>query len=70
MKVALDADVQAVLEFMQENVPTSKLLGVASALHAIAPILWGRYESAPIQAIALESNPFSISCERQPIATG
>jgi hypothetical protein len=31
----IDPDVQAVLEFMQENIATDKLLGAASAIHGI-----------------------------------
>jgi hypothetical protein len=41
MDVVLDADIKAVAEFMQGNIPASKLVGVAKHLPALAKLLWG-----------------------------
>jgi hypothetical protein len=41
MDIVLDADIKAVAEFMQGNIPASKLVGVAKHLPALAKLLWG-----------------------------
>lgn len=45
MQVKLDEHVQAVLEFMQRNVPTDRLVSVAREIDAFAPHLWGHYDA-------------------------
>jgi hypothetical protein len=70
MQVEIDEHVKSVLEFMQGNVPTEKLVGVASALAEIGKPLWGRFpqeafvpfnfcesKSGPSQPTASESAP-------------
>ena len=42
MKLEIDDDVRVVAEFMQRNVPAEKLVVVAEAMGAIAPLLWPR----------------------------
>jgi hypothetical protein len=42
-EIQIDPDVKIVLEFMQANVPIRKCVEVASAVNALALILWGRY---------------------------
>ena len=49
----LDEHMKAVLQFMQENVPTSKLIGVADSLPQMARLLWGRYPQEPCHALNL-----------------
>lgn len=44
MRLELDPDVQAVAEFMQASMPASKLVAVAQAMGALAPVLWGKFE--------------------------
>ena len=40
MEFILDEDLKAVLEFMQSQIPASKLLGIADALPQVAKLLW------------------------------
>lgn len=54
MKINLDAHLQAVLEYMQQNVPTGKLVGVAEKLPDMARLLWAdTYPREPFSAIEL-----------------
>jgi hypothetical protein len=46
MKFEVDQDVQAVAEFMQRSIPAARLVGVAAALNALAPLLWGEGQRA------------------------
>jgi hypothetical protein len=48
MQLVADEHVKAVLEFMQENVPASKLYGVADSVPKMARLLWGEYEQEPV----------------------
>jgi hypothetical protein len=41
MQIQVDPDVQAVLEFMQKNIPADKLIGVAIGIRDVAQALWG-----------------------------
>jgi hypothetical protein len=54
MEAVIDPDVKAVVEFMQGKIETRKLVGVAENLRAMAPILWGHYDSVRVTGIALE----------------
>jgi predicted alpha/beta hydrolase family esterase len=42
-----------VLEFMQENIPASRLIGVAESLPQMARLLWAITPQEPIQALLL-----------------
>jgi len=66
MRVKLDNDVLKVLEFIQMNVAAHKLIGVASSVNSLAPMLWGCYEAERVQAIELEPDPI---CEKRLNAT-
>jgi hypothetical protein len=55
--LAMDSDVQAVLEFMQREIPAGRLVGVANGVASIAPLLWGGYQPEKIQALRLVSRP-------------
>lgn len=56
-RIAINDDVQTIAEFMQSNLPATRLVGVARALNQLAPILWGQHGSEDIQCLALLSNP-------------
>lgn len=53
MELIIDPDVKAVAEFMQSNMPASKLVSVASAVAALAPMLWGAFEAESVCALRL-----------------
>jgi len=57
MEVKIDHDVQVVAEFMQRNIPTAKLAGVANRLSQIASILWGHFEPDDVEGLQLKQ-PF------------
>ena len=40
MGIKIDTDLEKVLEFMQLNIPTDKLMHIAASVAALAPILW------------------------------
>ena len=65
----MDVDLKLVLEFMQSNMPASKLVGVAQALAAVAPILWARYEREDVHALVLSVPPFTRGSTLQQAAT-
>jgi hypothetical protein len=56
-RVEIDPDLHAVAEWMQANIPASRLVAVAGGLAAIAPMLWARFQSENIQAIQLVGKP-------------
>ena len=53
MRFKVDADVQAVLEFMQSGIKACKLVGVADSLAQIARILWSHIPQEPVQPCSL-----------------
>ena len=57
MTLTPDPDVLAVAQFMQRNVPTAKLVAVGTAIAALGPVLWGRYDREEIAALSLASEP-------------
>lgn len=60
MNVTMDSDVQLVAEFMQNNVPASRLLSVATGLAACAPLLWGQFAAADVTPpLSLQAEPIS-----------
>ena len=59
MELEIDPDVKAVAEFMQSNMPAAKLVSVASAIAALAPILWGKYEAESVFALRLIASPLN-----------
>jgi hypothetical protein len=59
MELILDADVKAVVEFMQSSVSATHLVEVAKAVNALAPTLWGQYQPEPIQALRLVNAPLT-----------
>jgi hypothetical protein len=59
MEIVIDPDVKAVAEFMQSRIEARKLVGVAESLRAIAPILWGHYDSDRVIGIELRCNPIT-----------
>lgn len=55
----MDDDLKLVMEFMQSNMPASKLVGVAQALAAVAPVMWARYEREDVHALVLSVPPLT-----------
>jgi hypothetical protein len=53
MNLAIDPDVQAVLEFMQREIPAVRLISVAEAVSAMGPILWGHYDRDTVRPLSL-----------------
>jgi len=53
MQIVVDSDVQAVLEFMQANLPADKLLGVADGIPEMARLLWKQYPQEPCPVMVL-----------------
>jgi hypothetical protein len=53
-EVAMHSSVQLVAEFMQRNLPTGHLTGVASAIAVLSPALWGHYSAEDIRPLFLQ----------------
>lgn len=51
--VVLNEHVKAVLEFMQSNIPASKLIGAAEKLPEMARLLWGHFPQEPVIPMAI-----------------
>lgn len=64
MRLEMDEDLKLVAEFMQMNLPAARLVAVASALKAIAPVLWDHYEAETTTAMSPIYDPFS-ACDPQ-----
>jgi hypothetical protein len=56
-RLVMDADVQAVAEFMQANVRASRLLAVSQWLAVLAPVLWSQYQPEPVIPLLLRASP-------------
>lgn len=52
-EIHLDEHVQKMLTYMQRNVPTHKLIGVADAIQKSARLLWEQYPQEPLQGMTL-----------------
>jgi hypothetical protein len=68
MEVVLDSDVKAVAEFMQNNIPAAKLIGVAEALPTLASILWSQYPQESVQAAIFDCPKTGLLSQSQPDA--
>jgi hypothetical protein len=55
VEFVMDEHVKAVLEFMQENIPTAKLIGIADCLPQMGRLLWGKYRQEPFDSLRIES---------------
>lgn len=64
MDILLDDDLRAVAEFMQRHVAAAKLVPIAEAMNALAPILWGRYGRDALTPLVLRERPIS-DCDQQ-----
>lgn len=71
MEIVIDPDVKAVAEFMQKSMPAAKLVSVASAVAALAPILWKRYQREDVDVLTLRhpQPPFVNNSTSLPIAS-
>lgn len=61
MELKLDQDLQSVAEFMQENIPASKLMSVAEAMPKVAWLLWSNSPQEPCIPASL-TLPKSVEC--------
>jgi hypothetical protein len=59
MDLHIDPDLKAVAEFMQGHVPASKLVHIAQNLSALAPLLWGAYQTEQVTALCLRLSAIS-----------
>jgi hypothetical protein len=59
----MDADLKAVVGYMQNNVETSRLVQIAARLNELALLLWGHYSQQEVQA-PLRVSPEPISAQR------
>ena len=69
MEFVLDNDVQAVAEFMQDNVPAAKLRAVAESLPKLARLLWEDIPQEPLQPASLKVTCLGRADAQQPSAT-
>lgn len=53
MEIEMDADVKAVMEFMQRTLPAARLVSVSEAVRKIAPVVWGHYPTEEVRALNL-----------------
>ena len=60
MLLEIDPDVKAAAEFMQAKFAATKLIPVAEALSALAPILWGRHGREVVTPLELVPNPSAV----------
>jgi hypothetical protein len=65
MNLETDPSVLAVAEFMYKNIPAARLVGVAAGVHALAPLVWGHYQSETVRPVTL--SPCDL--HRQPAAS-
>jgi hypothetical protein len=71
MTLEIDPDLQAVVEFMQSNLPAGKLAPIARELPALASLLWGHYAPESVTALCLRTAPISADDPRtQSVANG
>lgn len=64
----VDDDVRVVAEFMQGRIAASRLVAVANGLAAMAPLLWGRYQSEDVQIVRLEADPIGLAHESESLS--
>gem|GEM_PF-4564557 len=60
----VDPEVEAVLQFMQDRFSATRLVPIAEAVSALAPVLWGRYGReaiAPLTITSVEQTPTASS---------
>ena len=70
MTFALDPDVRASAVWLQDNVPASKLVGVAKGLATLAPSLWGHHPAEDVRAVTMVADPIvDREPRRQPSAS-
>jgi hypothetical protein len=68
MKIRINDDLQAAIEFMQSRIQASRLVGVAKGLADLAPVLWGHHPQEPILPMQVLPEPISDS-ERKELAS-
>jgi hypothetical protein len=69
MDFLIDDDLRVVAEFMQRNVAAAKLVPVAEAVHALAPLLWGHYSRDDVMPLTLSERAISAGGQRRQSAS-
>lgn len=64
LSIEMDPDVKKVLEFMQQNISCSKLVGVANAIQNLATPIWGHFQKEEVIILALRHLPLDFDDER------
>jgi hypothetical protein len=59
MQVKMDRDVLATIQFMQSRIQANKLVGVATALSGLAPLIWTHNRQEPIDVMRVSEEPVS-----------
>jgi hypothetical protein len=59
MELQIDGDLQAVAEFMQRNIPASKLMSVAEELPKMGRLLWSHFPREPSFGLRLSEPPLT-----------
>jgi hypothetical protein len=66
VNLVIDEDVKAVLEFIQDKIPASKLVAVSERLPEMARLLWGHFPQEPCHVLNLElKKPVMTDLENQ-----
>lgn len=68
MELTMHPSVQKIAEYMQCELPADQLGGVARALSALAPVLWGQYPAQDICPLRLIHEPITSPAEHIPPA--
>lgn len=59
MNLIVDPDVKAVLEFMQTNIPASKLRNVARGVDELTDLIWGHIGTEEVALMRLKASAIS-----------
>ncbi|MGE0723254.1 MAG: hypothetical protein AB7O45_02705 [Alphaproteobacteria bacterium] len=57
MTLVMDPEVKEILTYMQRSLPAARLVPVATAIAAVAPILWGHFDAEVARTLWLELPP-------------
>ena len=62
-ELKMDADVAAVVHYMQTTLPATKLVSVAQAVSDLAPLLWRRYDQEAVLPLELLASSDLVECK-------
>jgi hypothetical protein len=70
MELQIDGDLQSVAEFMQRNIPASKLISVAEKLREVGRLLWAHYPQEPSFGLRLSEPPLMSDLQQDASVSG